>query len=141
MAKARDDKPDKKETVEKQISLNVLPQDPESRDIYVEVTRGLSGKKRRSQRRLAVFLFAVMILNMYPMVRNIFAYHKMKQDYQELQQYHEELLSVQRGLEEERESLFTPDMIERLAREELDMVLPGESKVYQAIPSPDIPRR
>jgi hypothetical protein len=32
-------------------------------------------------------------------------------------------------------------MIERLAREELDMVMPGESKVYQAIPTENLPKR
>ena len=131
----------RRETAEKQISLTILPQDPESRDIHVDVTRNISAKKRRGHRRLAAFLFIVMILNLFPMVRNLFTYYAMKQDYEELQQYNRELLSLQRQLEEEKESLYSPEMIERLAREELDLVLPGESKVYPAIPTSDMPQR
>lgn len=141
MAKALTRKSAKGEAVEKRISLTVLPQDPGSQDIHVEVTRSLSRKNRKSNRRLAMFLFFVMSVSMIPTVKNLNTYYNLKQDYEVLQHNNQELLSLQRQLVEERESLYSPEMIERLAREELDLVLPGESKVYQAIPTNDIPQR
>ena len=141
MVKPMIKKAKKGEAVEKRISLTVLPQDPGNQDIRVEVTRNLSRKKQKSNRRLAVFLFLVMLFYLFPMAWNLLAYFNMKQDYEELQVYNRELLSLQRQLEEEKEALYSPEMIERLAREELDLVMPGESKVYQAIPTTGIPQR
>ena len=131
----------KERSVEKQISLTILPQDPGSQDIRVDVTRNLSAKKRKGQRRLAAFLFAVMLLNLFPMGRDLFSYINMKRNYQDLQDLNQEITSLQQELVEERESLYTPAVIEQLAREELDLVMPGESKVFPAIPTTDMPRR
>jgi len=131
----------KKKSAEKNVSLTVIPKGPGSQDIHVEVTRNLTAKKRRSHRRFAAFLFTVMFLSLFPMVRNLFVYMNMNEEYKQLQQVNQELTAVRRRLEEERDSLDSPEMIERLAREELDMVMPGESKVYQAIPTVDIPER
>ncbi|MCL1805446.1 MAG: septum formation initiator family protein [Clostridiales bacterium] len=141
MAKAPTQKTSKTRAVEKQMSITVVPQGPGSQDIHVEVKRNLSAKKRRSQRRFAAFLFGVMFLMLFPMARDVAAYYKMNKDYEGLQQYNLELKAVRQQLEDERESLDSPEMVERLAREELDMVMPGESKVYQAIPTENLPRR
>jgi cell division protein FtsB len=88
-----------------------------------------------------MFLIMVMALMIFPMARDIISYIRMAEEYDELQIEHQELITLQQQLEEEREALYTKDMVERLAREELDLVLPGESKVYQAIPINDIPER
>jgi len=141
MAKTLDTSIDKKEADDKQVSLSVTQHGPDGHDIHVEVTRNLSVKKRRGQRRFAAFLFAVMFLMLFPMLRDLYAYFQMSQSYREMQQNNQDLRVQQLLLEAEKESLDSPAMIERLAREALDMVLPGESKVYQAIPTDDIPRR
>ena len=88
-----------------------------------------------------MFIFLVLFLLLFPMAKDLIAYYKMNNDYQELMQYNSELKALRQQLEDEKASLDSPEMIERLAREELDMVLPGESKVYQAIPTDDLPRR
>ena len=141
MAKTLFTKAVKRRAADKQVSITVIPEGQGSKDIRVEVRRNISGKKRKGQKRVAAFLFAVMFLLMLPMARDLFSYFQMKQDFLELQQYNQELKALTQTLEEERESLHTPEMIERLAREELDMVLPGESKVYQAIPTENMPKR
>lgn len=141
MAKTLTDQLAKRETVEKKVSLTVAPQEPGSQDIHVEITRNLTAKKRRGQRRFAAFLFTVMFLMLVPIARDILIYFQMNEEYSQLVKYNQELLHVRQQLEEERDLLHTDEMIERLAREELDMVLPGESKVYQAIPTDDIPKR
>ncbi len=132
---------EKNDPVPKQVTLTVAPQSPEDTDIRVEVKRSISIKKRRSQRRFTVFLFIVMALMVFPIARDIQSYIKMKEEYQRLLKYNEELLAISQSLDEEARLYSSPEMIERLAREELDMVFPGESKVYQAIPTDDIPKR
>ena len=134
-------KREKKQTTEKQVSLTILPQGPGSQDIHVEIKRKLTAKKRKSQRRFAAFLLAVTCLMLFPVARNLFMYAEMNREYEQLVQYNQELLIVKEQLEEEKDLLHSREIIERLAREELDMVLPGESKVYQAIPTEDIPQR
>ena len=130
---------DSREAGKKQVSLTVAPQDPGGRDIVVEVKRTISAKKRRTHRLITYLLFAVMLLRVVPMVRDFAAYHRMNEEYKALQQYNQELITLQQQLEEERESLYSLETVEKLAREELDMVKPGESKVYQAIPTHDMP--
>jgi cell division protein FtsB len=141
MARAKTNRAANGDDAEKRISLTVAPQGPDGADIHVEVKEYLSAKKRRSQRRFATFFFAVMTLAMFPMARDFLSYLQMKHDYEELQKHNQELRALQQQLEDEREALYSPAMIEKLAREELDMVFPGESKVYNAIPTNDIPRR
>ena len=123
------------------ISLTVLPQDSESDDIRVEVKRHLTDKKRRNQRWFSAFFFMVSLLMLFPIARDTYAYIRMRDDYRKLVQYNLELVGVKESLEEELELYGSLEMVERVAREELDMVMPGESKVYPAIPTEDIPRR
>lgn len=141
MAKASKRQAEKERFVEKPVSITVVPQGPGSQDIHVEVKRNLSAKKRRSNKRLAALLFTVMFVMICSRAKDIVVYYRLSQDYQELKQYNQELRTIKQRLEEEKESLNSPEMIERLAREDLDMVLPGESKVYQAIPTDDLPRK
>jgi len=141
MVKTPAKKADKAAAVEKQVSLTVTPQGPGSQDIRVEVTRNLTAKKRRSQRRFAAFLFAAMFLMLFPMARDLIVYVRMQEEYRQLQQDNLALKAMMLQLEEERDYLGSDEMVERLAREELDMVMPGESKVYQAIPTEDMPKR
>jgi cell division protein FtsB len=132
---------EKNDIVNKQVTLTVAPQGPDDQDIRVEITRSISLKKRRGQRRFTVFLFIIMALMVFPIARDIYAQIKMKEEYKQLLDYNKELRAVTKRLESELELYNSPEMVERLAREELDMVMPGESKVYQAIPTDDIPRR
>jgi len=132
---------EKKDTIKKQVTLTVAPQDPDDHDIRVEITRSISLKKRRNQRRFTVFLFVVMALLVFPIARDLFSLVKMKEEYKLVLDHNQELRAITRRLESELELYKSPEMVERLAREELDMVMPGESKVYQAIPTDDIPRR
>ena len=141
MAKAAVDNADRNDAPEERISLAVIPQGPGSPDIHVEIRRSLTVKKRRSQRRFAAFMFTVMFLLVFPIVRDVFVFLRMTEERRALLESNQELLSAQQELEEERESLYSPEMVERLAREELDMVMPGESKVYPALPTTDIPQR
>ena len=141
MGKSLFTKADEGRAADKQVSLTVFPEGSGSQDIRVEIKRKLSGKKRRSQKRIAAFLFTVMFLLMLPMGRDLLSYFQMKEEYQDLQKHNQDLMAVQQQLIEEKESLYSPEIIERLAREELDMVMPGESKVYQAIPTTGIPKR
>ena len=131
----------KRNTQEKQISLTVVAQEPGSQDIHIEVKRNLTAKKRRSERRFTAFILTVMLVMLFPIARSYYSYIRMNREYEQLMQRNDELSDIQKRLEEEKASLYTDEMIERLAREELDMVMPGESKVYRTIPTNDIPQR
>ena len=141
MARTALKKKAKREVLDKHVSLKVLPQDPGSTDIHVEITRDLSLKKRGNQRKTTIAIITIMLLFILPMVRDLAIYFQMKEEYRELTQTNQELLAIKQQLEEEREALHSEEIIERLAREELDMVMPGESKVFQAIPTEDMPER
>ena len=132
---------DKYDAAEERVALSVTPQSPGDQDIRVEVKRSISQKKRRNQRRFTVFLFAVMVLMLFPIARDILSHIRMRDEYRQLLEYNQELRAINQQLEEDIETYDSPEMIERLAREELDMVMPGESKVHQAIPTDDIPKR
>ncbi len=141
MAETLINKAAEEEAVEKRISLTVVPPSPGSQDIRVEVKRNLSATKRKRQKRFAAFFFVVMFLMLFPMIRDGMNYVKMSRELQVLQQRNQELTGLKQQLENEMQSLNTPEMVEKLAREDLDMVKPGESKVYQTIPTNDIPQR
>ena len=126
---------------EDQIALTVIPQGPGSQDIHVEIKRELTAKKRKGQRRFAIFLLVAACLMLFPMARNLIMYFKMHEEYAQLREQNQMLVDIKTQLEDEKEALHTPEIIERMAREELDMVMPGESKVYQAIPTDDMPIR
>ena len=123
------------------ISLTVLPQDSDSDEIRVEVKRHLTDKKRRNQRWFVAFFFMVCFLMLFPIARDAYAYVRMRDEYRQLLQHNQELIDTKKALEEEVELYGSLEMVERMAREELDMVLPGETKVYPAIPTDDIPKR
>lgn len=141
MAEALIKKAEKEESVEKRISLTVVPPSAGGQDIRVEVKRNLSATKRKRQKRFAAFFFVVMFLMLFPMLRDGMSYVRMSRELQVLQQRNQELAGLKQQLENEMELLNTPEMVEKLAREDLGMVKPGESKVYQTIPTNDIPQR
>lgn len=141
MAETLIKKAEKEESVEKRISLTVVPPSPGGQDIRVEVKRNLSATKRKRQKRFAAFFFVVMFLMLFPMLRDGMSYMRMSRELQVLQQRNQELAGLKQQLENEMELLNTPEMVEKLAREDLGMVKPGESKVYQTIPTNDIPQR
>ena len=134
-------KPEKKDNDEKQISLAVVPTGPDSKDIRVEVTHRIPAQTKRMQRRFAAFFLLILALMCFPIIRDAYAHYVMTQELRALQELNYELQRQRDILLMERESLHSLYVIERLAREDLDMVLPGESKIFQAIPTADIPHR
>ena len=129
------------ESEEEQISIKVTPPGPDNQDIQVEIKRKESARVRAGQRKLAALFLAGMFLMLFPMIRDGLALYRMSRELQVLQERNEELNGAKNLLEVERESLYSLETIERLAREDLGMVLPGESKGYQAIPTVDIPQQ
>lgn len=128
--------------VEKPVTLTVMPPDSNSDPdlIRVEFRKRLSEKKRKSQRRFTFIVISVLALMVMPIIRDLYTYYKLSQEYEVLQQQNKELLEIKAQLEEELESLDDPKLIEKLARENLGLVMPGESKIYQAIPVEGIPK-
>lgn len=60
---------EKQKTIEKRVSLTVTAPEEGSQDIQVEVKRQSSPGKKRSQRRFAAFMAAVLLLLTMPMIR------------------------------------------------------------------------
>ncbi|MEA4892061.1 MAG: septum formation initiator family protein [Peptococcaceae bacterium] len=130
---------EKKKTVEKRVSLTVTAPVDGSQDIQVEVKRESSPGKKRSQRRFAAFMAAVLLLLAMPMIRTGISYFQLRHRLEEVRQTNQELLAVQGELQKQIENLENPAVIERLAREELGLVRPGESVVIPSIPNAEVP--
>ena len=75
------------------------------------------------------------------MIRDGVAYYHLNQQYQALQKENIGLMSAQETLKLELTDLDNPSTIEKLARENLGLVKPGESKIFQAIPTEGIPKK
>lgn len=136
------DRKQKRTSQEKLVSLKVVAPSFQSGSdvIQVEFKQQLNAKKRQRQRRFGVVLISIMMLMILPMVRDGIAYYRYQQQYELLEKENAELLAIQAELQKDLTSLDDPAVIEKLARENLGMVLPGESKIYQAIPTADIPK-
>jgi cell division protein FtsL len=97
------------------------------------------GKKRGNRLALMVFLsVAVVILG--PLMMNVYQYFMLKLELDEARNTYAELLETKNQLTEELNYLDTPEAIERLARENLGMIMPDETLVNQAVAQDDIPR-
>jgi cell division protein FtsB len=115
----------------------IADQNPER--IRRQRRKSAPGKKRGN--RLAVMILLSLALIVFgPLVMNIRQYFLLKLELEEARNTHEELLEVQTQLTDELNYLDTPEAIERLARENLGMIMPGETQVNQAVPQDDIPR-
>lgn len=132
-------KEERQKTVPKRVSLTVTAPADGSQDIRVEVKREASPGKKRSQRRFAAFMAVVLLLLALPMVRTGISYFQLRHRLDEVRQTNQELLSTQAELQKQIEDLENPAVIERLAREELGLVKPGESVVIPSIPNEEVP--
>ena len=141
MAEASTNREGREDAVMEKVSLTVVAPEPGGQDIQVEIKRQMSSGKRRSQRRMVGFLLTVMFLMLFPMARDGLTYFQMSRRLEVLQLQNQELVSIQEELDKEMKGLHSLDVIEQVAREELNMVRPGESKVFSAIPTLDIPQR
>lgn len=130
---------EKQKTIEKRVSLTVTAPEEGSQDIQVEVKRQSSPGKKRSQRRFAAFMAAVLLLLTMPMIRTGISYFQLRHRLDEAQRTNQELMAVQEDLQKQIEDLEDPSVIERLAREELGLVKPGESVVIPSIPNDEVP--
>jgi cell division protein DivIC len=128
---------------EKSVSLKVVPPNSKAGQdvIQVEFRRNASVQKRKSQRRFTLIVMSVLALMVMPIIRDLYTYYQLTQDYEQVQQERDALLEVQAQLQEELAELDRPEVIEKLARENLGLVMPGESKIFQAIPTEDIPKQ
>jgi cell division protein FtsL len=97
------------------------------------------GRKRGN--RLAMMVFLSVALAVFgPLIMNVHQYFKLKLELKEAQDTYAELSEIKNQLTDELNYLDTPEAIERLARENLGMIMPGETLVNQAIAQDDIPR-
>ena len=80
----------------------------------------------------------VYLLTM-PMIRTGISYFQLRHRLDEARRTNQELMAVQEDLQKQIEDLEDPSVIERLAREELGLVKPGESVVIPSIPNDEVP--
>jgi cell division protein FtsB len=102
--------------------------------------RKMAPGRKRSNRLALIVTLSLTLLLLGPLMMNVHRYFMLNQEYDEVKDTYAELLLVQDQLMEELDYLYTPEAIERLARENLGMIMPGETLVNQAIAQDDIPR-
>jgi cell division protein FtsB len=96
--------------------------------------------KKRGNRLAMLILLSLALIVFGPLVMNVNQYFMLKLELEEARNTYAELLEIQSQLTDELNYLDTPEAIERLARENLGMIMPGETLVNQAIAQDDIPR-
>jgi cell division protein DivIC len=101
-------------------------------------------KKRRRKRKIPRYIKIILgILGCYLLFSFLIGGYQIGQIKKEITQHNiqkERLLKQQEDLEKELAFLQEPEMIEKLARESLGMVKPGEILVVPAIPGENIPK-
>lgn len=99
---------------------------------------------RRRKRKIPRYLKIILaFLGMYLLFCFLIGGYQIWQLEREIAQYNiqkEELLLQERNLVNELAALQEPEMIEKLARESLGMVKPGEILVVPAVPGANIPK-
>jgi cell division protein FtsB len=102
--------------------------------------RKMAPGKKRSNRLAMIVTISVALLVLGPLMVNVHRYYILNEEFNAVKDTYADLLLVQDQLMEELDYLDTPEAIERLARENLGMIMPGETLVNQAIAQDDIPR-
>jgi cell division protein FtsB len=101
-------------------------------------------KKRRRKRKVPRYIKIILgVLGGYLLFSFLIGGYQIGQIKKDIAQHNmqkEILLKQQKDLETELASLKEPEMIEKLARESLGMVKPGEILVVPAIPGENIPK-
>lgn len=97
-------------------------------------------RKRKTPRYMKIIL---ALLGVYLLFSFLIGGYQVWQVKKEIEQHNLQkavLLKQQKNLEKELASLQEPEMIEKLARESLGMVKPGEILVVPAVPGENIPK-
>lgn len=103
-------------------------------------TRYLSRPKKRGIPSFAKIFFSISILYLiFSFSMGGYQVWKLKQQINALQEEQKILLQQQQSLRKDMESLNDPEIIERIARESLGMVKPGETIVFPAVPGKNVP--
>lgn len=116
-----------------------------SSNLYVLEKPGTKQIVRRRRRRklpayIKLFLMSLGIYLVFSFLLGGYQIWQLKTQYNALKERQQILLEEQEILKKELESLNDPEIIERIARESLGMVRPGESIVLPAIPEENIPK-
>lgn len=84
--------------------------------------------KRRGKKKPNIFwpVFAILIIFLAVFSYQVYELVQLKRTEYQLQQDFEEQKAMNEKLEEEKKQLQTPEAIEKVAREELGLVKPGE---------------
>lgn len=104
-------------------------------------SRNVCAHRRKRQRRFVMVLSLALVLLMIPLVRDGMTYLELRKEHTSLMEQNNLLFQEQEQLKAELERLDDPAEIERLARENLGLVRPGETKIYAAIAAKDIPKQ
>ena len=97
--------------------------------------------KKKRPRYLELFAAVLGLYLLFSFLVGGYQVWQLKKQIQMLENEQKYLLEQQGGLKNEIESLNNPEIIERIARESLGMVKPGETVVIPAIPDKNIPER
>jgi cell division protein FtsL len=115
----------------------VAGQDPEQ---LKRRRRKTAPGKKRGNRLAVMVLLSVALVVLTPLMMNVYQYCMLKLELEEVRSTYAELLETKNQLTDELNYLDTPEAIEKLARENLGMIMPDETLVNQAVAQDDIPR-
>lgn len=109
--------------------------------VIPESRNSSSRPRRRKMPRYAKITFALLgICLLFSFVIEGYHIWQVKKEIGQLKEQQSILLQQQKNLEADLISLQNPEIIEKLARESLGMVKPGETLVVPAVPEENIPK-
>ena len=103
---------------------------------YIRVRR----RKRKMPRYLKLIVAFAGAYLLFSFLVGGYQIWQIKGEITQYNQQKEELSVIQQGLKNELAALQEPEVIEKLARESLGMVKPGEILIIPAIPGENIPK-
>jgi cell division protein DivIC len=97
-------------------------------------------KRKKASRFLRVFFLGLGCYLFCAFLMSFYQIWQVQAEIDEARQEQQMLLNQKEQLEAERDALEDPEVIEKLARESLGMVKPGEILVVPAVPGKELPR-
>ncbi|NLZ54504.1 MAG: septum formation initiator family protein [Thermoanaerobacteraceae bacterium] len=93
----------------------------------------MSNNTRKSPLKLilSVVLIVLLLIPIAPQVKNIWDLHKQIES---LEKQKAELIATQEELKQELQQASSMATVEKIAREQLGMVKPGESRIIEYLP-------
>lgn len=83
-------------------------------------------KRRRQPKIVRLFLFFIIFLSFLFLCQKLYSFYELQQQIHEAEVIREQLLQDKQDLEERKQELNDPAVLERKARDDLGMVKPGE---------------